>query len=39
MIAGKGSDGAEGQIGYTEFTQCGQPQIVGRYCTHFHMTG
>ena len=26
-------------IAYTEFTHCGQPQIVGRYCIHFHMNG
>jgi hypothetical protein len=28
-----------GQVAYTEFTDCGQPQIVGRYCIHFHMAG
>lgn len=39
MIAGKASNGAIGQIAYVEFTKCGQPQIVGRYCHHFHLTG
>lgn len=39
MIAGKSINGAEGQVAYTEFTNCGQPQILGRYCIHFHMIG
>lgn len=39
MIAGKAVNGAEGHIAYTEFTQCGQPAILGRYCIHFHMNG
>jgi hypothetical protein len=39
MLTGQAVDGFEGQIGYTEFTHCGQPQIPGRYCMHFHMAG
>lgn len=39
MLAGKSINGLEGHVAYTEFTQCGQPQILGRYCIHFHMNG
>lgn len=39
MITGKAVNGAEGQIAYSEFYQCGQPAILGRYCIHFHMVG
>ena len=26
-------------MAYSEFTHCGQPQVMGRYCIHFHMAG
>lgn len=39
MLTGKQANGLVGKISYAEFTKCGQPQIVGRYCTHFHMAG
>lgn len=39
MLTGQSSNGFEAQVAYTEFTQCGQPQILGRYCIHFHMAG
>lgn len=39
MMTGDGDEGLVGQIAYTEFTKCGQPRIVGRYCIHFHMAG
>lgn len=39
MLAGSSENGLVGQIGYTEFTKCGQPRIIGRYCIHFHMNG
>ena len=39
MIAGSAEEGAQGHIAYAEFFHCGQPRIVGRYCTHFHMNG
>ena len=39
MLTGQGVNGFEGHIGYSEFMHCGQPQILGRYCTHFHMAG
>lgn len=39
MMHGPASRGLIGHIGYTEVTQCGQPQIIGRYCLHFHMCG
>lgn len=39
MLAGSAENGLVGQIGYTEFTMCGQPRIIGRYCIHFHMNG
>lgn len=39
MLTGSAENGLVGKIAYTEFTKCGQPQIVGRYCHHFHMAG
>jgi hypothetical protein len=39
MLTGNGDSGLVAHIAYTEFTQCGQPRIVGRYCIHFHMAG
>lgn len=39
MMVGSSTKGLVGQIAYTEFTHCGQPRIVGRYCMHFHMNG
>jgi hypothetical protein len=39
MMAGKSENGLVAQIGYSEFTNCGQPAILGRYCIHFHMNG
>lgn len=39
MLTGKQANGLIGKISYAEFTKCGQPKIVGRYCTHFHMAG
>lgn len=39
MIAGQAVNGAQAHIAYTEFTHCGQPAILGRYCIHFHMNG
>ena len=39
MMVGSEEDGMVSHIAYTAFTQCGQPQILGRYCIHFHMNG
>lgn len=39
MLSGSSENGLIGHIAYTEFTDCGQPQFVGRYCIHFHMNG
>lgn len=39
MLTGQANNGLIGKISYTEFTHCGQPKIVGRYCMHFHMAG
>ena len=39
MVRGLGANGGEGQIAFSEFTHCGQPKILGRYCIHFHMMG
>lgn len=39
MMNGKKSAGLVASFSYAEFTKCGQPKIVGRYCTHFHMAG
>ena len=39
MMVGTAAEGMVSHIAYTEFTHCGQPQIVGRYCMHFHMNG
>ena len=32
-------EGAIGRISYTEFTEMGQPKILGRYPIHFHLVG
>lgn len=39
MMTGRQSNGLIAKISYIEGTHCGQPKIVGRYCTHFHMAG
>lgn len=39
MMAGLAENGMVSTVAYTEFTHCGQPRIVGRYCIHFHMNG
>jgi len=39
MMVGDSTKGTVGHIAYTEFTHCGQPRIIGRYCMHFHMNG
>ena len=39
MMMGSAENGLVAHIAYTEFTHCGQPKIVGRYCIHFHMNG
>ena len=39
MMLGSGEKGMVAHIAYTEFTHCGQPRVIGRYCIHFHMNG
>ncbi len=39
MLTGKISNGFRAHVAFSEFTNCGQPQILGRYCIHFHMAG
>lgn len=39
MMNGKKDSGLVASFSYVEITKCGQPKIVGRYCSHFHMTG
>lgn len=39
MMVGSSENGMVSHVGYSEFTHCGQPQITGRYCIHFHMNG
>ena len=39
MMAGSAENGLVANIAYTEFFNCGQPRIIGRYCIHFHMNG
>jgi hypothetical protein len=39
MMAGSAENGLIGRIAYSEFTDCGQQRIIGRYCIHFHMNG
>lgn len=39
MFNGKVATGLDAKLSYSEFRNCGQPTIVGRYCTHFHMAG
>lgn len=38
-MAGSAENGLVGHVAYTEFFNCGQPRIIGRYCIHFHMNG
>ena len=38
-MAGSSENGMVSHVAYTEFTHCGQPKVVGRYCIHFHMNG
>ncbi len=39
MLTGSGEGGLVGHVAYSQFSNCGQPQILGRYCIHFHMAG
>ncbi len=39
MMNGKRDQGLVASFSYAEITNCGQPKIIGRYCTHFHMAG
>jgi hypothetical protein len=39
MLMGSQDNGFVGKVAYVEFSKCGQPKIVGRYCHHFHMNG
>jgi hypothetical protein len=39
MLTGQAEKGFQAHVAYSEFTHCGQPQILGRYCIHFHMAG
>jgi len=39
LLHGQSHNGFEGHVAFTEFMHCGQPQILGRYCIHFHMAG
>jgi len=39
MLAGQSINGFEAKVAYSEFTLCGQPQIVGRYCIYFNTNG
>ena len=39
MLAGSAENGLVAHIAYSEFFNCGQPRIIGRYCIHFHMNG
>lgn len=39
MFTGKANKGLDATLSYSEFRKCGQPKIIGRYCTHFHMAG
>lgn len=39
LVTGSSENGLVAHIAYTEFTDCGQPLILGRYCIHFHMIG
>lgn len=38
-MMGSEAGGLQGRISYAEFSQCGQPKILGRYCIHYHMAG
>ncbi len=39
MMHGNVESGLQASFSYAEVTKCGQPRLVGRYCTHFHMAG
>lgn len=39
MMTGSVDKGLDASFSYSEFTNCGQPKLIGRYCTHFHMAG
>ena len=39
LLHGQAHKGFEGHVAFSEFQHCGQPQILGRYCIHFHMAG
>lgn len=39
MLMGTAENGFMAHVAYTEFTDCGQPQIVDRYCIYFRMNG
>ncbi len=39
LLTGSAENGLVGHVAYTEFFNCGQPRIIGRYCIHFHMAG
>jgi cell migration-inducing and hyaluronan-binding protein len=39
IFMGSTVKGLQAAISYTEIRQCGQPKIIARYCSHFHMAG
>jgi hypothetical protein len=39
MMTGKVANGLDAKLSYAEIRNCGQPKIIARYCTHFHMAG
>jgi len=38
-MTGKVANGLDAKLSYAEIRNCGQPKIIARYCTHFHMAG
>jgi len=39
MFMGKVANGLDATLSYTEIRKCGQPKIIARYCSHYHMVG
>lgn len=39
IFMGKVASGLDATLSYTEIRHCGQPKIIARYCSHFHLAG
>lgn len=39
IFMGSVAKGLDASISYVEARRCGQPKLIARYCTHFHLAG